>query len=250
MGWSALQVRETDERTLQTVFDKWGRAARGCALAGVPAWLESLGVPKPRSRFDEAGYRFEPDVHWDGHVAELKCAAKFEPQALAEALHHAQCLSIREGRPYTPILITSYNTWLRRALEFLLTRGISPEHIRSLEVSHYEVPATHEHIMWFDAPFAAWKPDKPPSWVPTHESAHWYYVPETRTWQAVDAPSTKRPLIARGLGAAVVPLDGPGSRFVYWQGHYDRGHGICYLYDSGMSAQADGPQSIFAEHAQ
>src|SRR5689334_12874277 len=116
MGWSRLHPRKTLEQKLQRVFDQWGSKQTECTLAGVPRWLTALGVPERRTGFDREGYSFRPDVLWAQHVAELKSAEKFEPVALAEALHHAQCLSMERDVPVTPILITSYNGWLRRAL--------------------------------------------------------------------------------------------------------------------------------------
>jgi hypothetical protein len=250
MGWLRLHSRKTLEAKLQLVFNQWGSGQTGCTLAGVPGWLASLGPPEPRGSFDREGYAFRPDVLWPEHVAELKSAEKFEPIALAEALHHAQCLSMARHVPVTPILITSYNGWLRRALEFLFTRGIQRHHIRYVEVGHLALARGQEHFMWFDEPYAPWEP-APVSSLPAcigemTRFGTWYYVAETRSWHALRDRQDARPVIPEGPVQIVTRIEGLSPRYLFWQGAYDE-VGDSYLLDEASQGDAPPPTSIFDE---
>lgn len=241
MGWFRLKPATTVEAAVQDVFDSWGKPQPSRRLVGVPHWLRDLGAPEPRTSFGREGYSFRPDVVWRDHVAELKCGAKYEPLALAEALHHAQCLSVIREHPMTPVLVTSYSVWMRRALEFLFTHGVSPDVIRYLEVGHLEVNATQERLMWFDAPFAAWtRADKVPGCVPQRmgDSGYWYYVTETRTWCRLSTEHRSRPVVPDGDVVLVTGLD--DDRYLFWQGTYDK-DGDYFLYDEAQDGDSAAP---------
>lgn len=242
MGWFRLETAPTVERALQDVFDAWGTRPSTCTVVGVPDWLRDLGVPETRSSFELEGYRFHPDVVWTTHVAELKCAVKYEPLALAEGLHHAQCLSVMRERAITPILVTSYSAYMRRALEFLFSHGVEAETIRYVEVGHLHAPSTQEQFMWFDAPFAAWKgAERLPGCIPQDaHKGHWYYVHETRTWCRISAERRERPLVPDG--PTVLVSDVGDGRYVYWSGSYDQ-NGQYFLYDEGSDGDSAPPSS-------
>lgn len=248
MGWSRLHHRKTLEEELQLVFDHWGSTQPECVLAGVPRWLAALGPPETRGGFGREGYSFRPDVLWSLHVAELKCAEKFEPIALAEALHHAQCLSMERHVDVTPILVTSYNGWLRRALQFLFTRGLEPHHIRYVEVSHLTLARGREHFMWFDEPYAPWERARsiPECIGNMAQLGTWYYIPETGSWHALRDMHETRPVLPEGPAQMLTPIGGAGStRYLFWQGSYSE-IGDCYLYDEASSGDTPPPESIFA----
>ena len=241
MGWFTLLPVTTTEAVVQHVFDAWGKPPPEQQLVGVPQWLRDLGAPEARSSFTREGYSFRPDVVWRDHVAELKCGAKYEPLALAEALHHAQCLSVVRERSVTPVLVTSYSVWMRRSLEFLFTRGVSPEVIRYLEVGHLEAKSTQQRFMWFDVPFAPWtRAERVPGCVPqrTANSGHWYFVAETRTWCRVSTALRTRPIVPEGEVVLLSELD--DGRYLYWQGTFDK-VGDYFLYDESLDGDSPEP---------
>ena len=120
MHWHRLEKVSTREKDLQAVFDDWHdtRYGRAMAEAKAPARATLLkGQPG-------GGYAFTPDVLWTDArlVVELKCAAKFEPQALAEVLHHAWALEESYKAPFKSLMVSSYNPWLRRAVDLQVSR--------------------------------------------------------------------------------------------------------------------------------
>lgn len=244
MGWTRLYPRRTLEEELQVVFDNWGGKQHDCTLAGVPDWLTTLGQPEERRGFPREGYSFRPDVLWSRHVAELKSAEKFEPIALAEALHHAQCLTMERGVTVTPIVVTSYSSWLRRALQFLTARGFEDHHIRYIEVGHLAEARGNEHFLWFDEPNARWEPaGAPPRWF-AGRGGSWHYVPATRSWHALRTAQADRPVVPEGPVEIVTPIEGTSTRFLFWQGTYATA-GTFYLYDAERSDDTPSPPTLF-----
>jgi hypothetical protein len=170
--WILLEqelLAASHESDLQVVFDAWpehvaGKKA-GLLLAGVPRMLERL--PRPSRPCTPAfGYSFTPDALFsDGEhqlVVELKRAA-YEPLPLAEALHHAEFLSAYAStpRPTTPVIVSSYNCWLRLALANLRRNSYREGALGYFEVDWLREPGTRRRILWFDAPIDPFAPADP-----------------------------------------------------------------------------------------
>ena len=111
-------------------------------------------------------YGFHPDLlgstRGEDLVFEFKCAAKFEPQALGEVLHHAWMSShssdLSGATPravgWTPLLVTQYNAWLRAAFAFLVEQGLTKTAIKHIEFTTLTSNQSSEILLWFDEPHA------------------------------------------------------------------------------------------------
>lgn len=230
MTWTTLKSAHASytEAALQAVFDRWDDPDEpwdGCSLAGIPEWLEHLGKPDRRESFKAYGYSYQPDVLWrdPGYVIELKCAAKHEPMALAEALHHAEMLTRANGRLIRPVVISKFNGWIRAALGSLQTRhGVPWDAVRYYEADY--LVADKRRFIWLDAPLAPWvRLSSRPTIVPPEfadSMAEWYEIGETRSFVAVPARCDERPLFPVGAMAMVAPVAGAAGSVVCWQGEY------------------------------
>lgn len=231
------------EADLQEYFTKWAEPTNRARQIAAPLWLREVNSFEPQ-RFCRSvqGYGFQPDLLAKGPdqdwVFELKHASKYEPLALAEALHHAWLLSEgltanRQERKTIPVLVTQYNVWLRAALGYLIKNGFNAEAIRYLEVS--VIKAGSDDLLWFDEPLAEWElVDGPPPFLPplpplprdVGTPPNWYRVCGSSTWFASQTRSDSRPLIWREpyLMLSVEPLSGrrllwfgaPASHGEYW----------------------------------
>lgn len=236
MGWQHLDTAAIKEKDLQDIFDSWGSGKNGWVTAGVPKWLHELDQPETRlaERKDipRYGYSFKPDALWESkrHVAELKAAAKFEPLALAEVLHHAQCLSEEfDGPDFTPVMITQENAWLRQTLAWLFDRGeanLKSESLRFLEYVTLR-DGQGRRIMWVEDPLSKWeKCSNPPDFLPRLASgavAGWRRVEATGCFVCMaDNEPEKRPLFMEGPTAMACPIKrsdhSATNEHVFWHG--------------------------------
>lgn len=262
MHWHRLEKVATREKDLQAVFDNWHDTRAGRAVAGVPAWLDALGPPDKRKGHPGGGYAFTPDVLWTDArlVVELKCAAKFEPQALAEVLHHAWALEEVLKAPFRSLMVSSYNPWLRRAVDLLVARGLDPRCLIHMEADHLSLPTTERSFVWLDTPRAAWRaPDgPPPPCIPegfAPASARWYVVNETGSWIATERPAPGRPTFMRGAYAMLTPVSREPGRYLLWTGRAPEADasraeaehaGLYWLWDEALPGGESSPRSPFA----
>lgn len=277
MGWHRLKTARIKEKPLQELFDTWGRGRDGWLTAGVPKWLHDLGQPEKRSderaNIPRYGYSFKPDVLWEEkrYVAELKAAAKFEPLALPEVLHHAQCLSEESGgRPFTPFMFTQENAWLRQTLVWLFDRGAVHLHAESLRFLEYVTLKTPDgrQIMWVEDPLSEWeKCDSQPSFLPLslpNVPVTWRRVTATGCLVCVTGapgdPLSKRPLFLEGALVMACPVQcsdhSATGEYLFWHGIAPgrgsrnqaasrRGYDGAYWLWDGVGDPGDGRPPLF-----
>ncbi|HET8937135.1 MAG TPA: hypothetical protein VFN67_27025 [Polyangiales bacterium] len=154
------------ERELQHHFENWREGEH--LRAGCPEWLSSMEV-RP-VHFKDGGRNFRPDIGSSSKgkrlVIELKHGRKFEPLALAEVLHHAECLDYKKlwpsdnvhGRtkrgsssPVIPVIVCQHSKWIRESLKWLVRNGLPPDAIRHVEIVLLRSPNSAEPaFIWFD----------------------------------------------------------------------------------------------------
>jgi hypothetical protein len=262
--WSRLEyerLSDSHEVDLQRVFDGWPEHVAGRAsvcLAGVPRILGDV-ANRSRPRVAAFGYSFVPDALFERRdgggqlVVELKRAAKYEPLALAEALHHAEFFSAHAepNLPTTPVIVASFNCWTRLALAHLLRNGVAPDAIHYFEVDWLRTPDGGRRILWFDAPLGAIERverSNLPACVPpeTAERLVWHRSVATGAWIALSVEHSERPAIIEEPYVMVAPVGASGDRFVAWQGRHapkgvaGRGEDSFFLWTAG-SPGGDGP---------
>lgn len=149
--------------TLDQFFRHW-EAMEG-RRTGVPAWLRGAEiVATKKAHTDRWAVPFLPDAlgrtgNGSTFVVELKYGSKFEPLALAEALHHAFELrnhaasfpgAIHRASPPTAVIISQWNAWLRSSVDALRTLGVSTAALRYIEVVALNVPGFRAPVLWFE----------------------------------------------------------------------------------------------------
>jgi len=162
------------------------------------------------------GYSFTPDALFhdgnDLYVVELKWAAKYEPMALAEVLHHAEFLSTdNQTKQVHPVIIASWNGWLRLALTHLHKHGLARDVVAYYEADSLQSKEDGERFIWIDAPLAPWnaaRPDRRPPCLGKHDASHltWYRVDDVDSWYGVSAPMPERPPFIQAPYAMVTPI--------------------------------------------
>lgn len=229
---TALPNRRRSESLVQSIFDSWPKRTK--TIAGAPTWLRKCRESNKRESFDAFGYSFTPDVLWNGererYLLELKCANKYEPLALAEALHHAQILEAlysEADQLVVPVLVTMYSPWLRAAVARLRSSAVV---VHSLEMDILEDDVQGDTAFWFDDPHADWTPSEVPEVLRASHLRHWnwHYVDATSTWIAIKGKLERRPvffeepyvMVARAFGPADRELD----EYYLWQGTPPRRH--------------------------
>lgn len=194
--WTRLErPKDFKEKDLQWMFDKWverGQKVNNFAVAGAPAWLLGMNSAGHRPRTID-GSAFTPDVEWqvgdERYVAELKCANKGEPLALAQVLYYSDLLNQEyEGVRVVPVVVSQYSLYLRRALHQLRSGGY--DSIRYLEHDALASPDGWWFI-WFDDPFANYESASPQGVLfeelgAAKKKLHWYSISGTSTWFAVE----------------------------------------------------------------
>jgi hypothetical protein len=207
-----MQATELDtvhlrERQLQRVFDEWASASRSAyRIAGAPPWMwaaRGVNVRERLSAFDE--YEFLPDVVWQEdselYLFELKSAEKYQPLALAEALHHARVMQLRQSRTggvsqrVTPVLVVRPSGWLRASVDYLLQSGLNEQAL--LYVEFRALCSQKSDFLWFDSPFERWTPaDQVPALPPELDDGYrfWYRVRGNGTWFATTECYESRPV--------------------------------------------------------
>jgi hypothetical protein len=176
------------ESVLQSIFNEW--ATQKTPVAGVPQWLWELPNPE-RPTECSFGYEFTPDAYWPkSHpriVGELKYGSKFEPIAIAEAVHHAHLLRLLHGgTPILSVVITQQNYWIRATVAEL-----SSPAIRHLEADLLALDKNT--LLWLSCPHATLgEPSSMPDEVPLEQawtSMRWSSVEGELTWIAHDETS-------------------------------------------------------------
>lgn len=227
---------------LQPLFDVWATRESHSkfgqvSLAGAPEWLSAARAQnEPDRNFDAYGYSFRIDVLWklneEWRLIELKHAWKYEPFALAEALHHAHLFSVCKGidrKLIKPVVIGNFNAFTRAALADLVAAGLHREHIEYLEFDHLVVKerGAEREYLWFDDPLAPWKhfggspPELPPEI--SRQRSYWYYIARTNSWIGTDNEmATARPLfldVPYTMAARVAGTpEGKPAEFLTWNG--------------------------------
>lgn len=218
---------ELKEKELQRVFKAWGASAPPAQLAGVPDWLWDLGKPTTKHKHGAFGYTFEPDVHWarsgkrQSVVAELKYGTKYEPIAVAEALHHAHLLARHDkGRRPVPVVVSQFNGWIRAAVHEVAASGL-----RHVEVDFLEYEGTEKAICWISDPHAKTEEKRSPPEVPLEAAwreLSWWKVDGEYSW-IVSATRPTRPF-HEGPMAIVSAMRGAPDRYVLWTGRLPKLH--------------------------
>lgn len=199
--WLKLTMKRVLENELQALFDGWATRA-DAHLFGVPDWLDAIRLPpiprgKERTRHS-FGYDFTPDVEFvvgpHRYVVELKHGEKYEPLALAEALHHAAWLRRYEAErasQVVPVIVSQDNAWLRLAIDEYLRTAV-----RYVEALVLEGP-DEASLFAFDVPLAPWAIQQPPSWLteldPRAATLHWHRVAENDSWFGLVQEMPTRP---------------------------------------------------------
>lgn len=153
------------ERHIQDLFDQLrSRACTTTRIAAAPRWMIEGHFQDCRRVNTHLGYSFTPDARVQhnrvDYLIELKLGSKYEPIALAEALHHAFMFTradLVEKRPKgvhkdtRAVVVTQYSPWLRAALQKLYSAGLRRDQVTLLEHSWYQGGS----VVWFDAPLAS-----------------------------------------------------------------------------------------------
>jgi hypothetical protein len=191
----------TSERDLQQVFDEWDGKRGGWCIAGAPRWLLACGSPCPRGRFqarNRTSYAFAPDAIWKSPeflVFELKRAAKSEPSALTEVLHHAWKLGDHSVTPPihpTPVILASSadSAWPRAALRYLFHYGFKTDRLRYIEATYLATgDGNGEKYILLEEPFArrvAIKTAPPPVPKTWSEQCRCYRVENADSWALLE----------------------------------------------------------------
>jgi hypothetical protein len=204
MTWEPLHDRTADvsETHLQRIFDDWHSKRDDWHIAGAPDWLLRCGQPVKRRSYDAknfTAYHFTPDVLWQEPeflVMELKRGNKYEPIALAEALHHAwvlgEALHLEQPAVHhaVPVIVgsSSDGAWLRGALAYLFHYGLKGDRLRYLEASYLRTMGGTSYL-WLEDPFAEWTPGEnpppciPSAWLPP--ACVWCGVSGSNSWAGV-----------------------------------------------------------------
>jgi hypothetical protein len=213
------------ESYLQKLFNGWRGRPRD-RIAGLPGWLRDLDADNEKKRTRQAfGYEFTPDVELIDlprhYVMELKRGLKYEPLALAEVLHHAEWIRRYDRGDATevvPVIVSSFNYWLRFAIASLRQRPDSPETLRYYEVDVLQ--GNDQEWIWFDEPLrSSWESRDPPQWLRAHPGAErlaWHHIAETRTWVGARDRHAERPIAIDFPYVMVAELDEAG--FLVWEG--------------------------------
>lgn len=238
------------ECDIQALFE--GRATSDWQIAGKPDWLPLQRVmtgeltSRQRTFRPEGrdGYGFRPDILWypeaggEVIILELKCAAKYEPMALAEVAHHAFWL--REHSDFSSAsgvraaMVTQYNAFLRASMAYLADNGfIGNLHLLEFDLVHPD-GAT---VIWFDEPVGQWrKSAPPPCGAPRGNWISWYRMTSAPTWIAVQhlpgSESGHRPAFWKGLPYSVVSRLAGGG-WLGWANERDRPKGEFFITRDG-----------------
>jgi hypothetical protein len=233
MGWVHAESAGGNEAAIQRAFNSWGAGAAGFAVAA-PTWLLKLGRPDLPYRTGRQpthtvfGLSYKPDVVWstgkgkDAVVAELKFASKYEPLAVAEALHNGYMLTRALRRPVQPVIIGQYNCWTRAAVDAVNSDGRCL--VRHFEIERLKIRGVREHLLWLTDPHAvAVLDDQMPvplhklegfsewNWRPVHGAATWVGTP--------DAPPSRLLFHDRPFAIlSSVQLSRSKVRYVFWRG--------------------------------
>lgn len=223
-----VETMRSETTFLQPLFDDWkNRAARGIAVAGAPDWLLDIQVQNAKDRsFEAYGYSFEIDVLWrlenERRVLELKNAAKYEPLALAEVLHHAYLLRECEPdeREIKSTIIARYHPWMRAALKELQRAGLAREQPEYLEFDHLWDGS--QQVLWIDSPLSTWVARSLPADFPEEVRAgfsHWYWVEHTNSWVGTDTelPADRPPFMTAPF-TMVAHVEGRADDLLVWRG--------------------------------
>jgi hypothetical protein len=235
MNWQRLELFPRGEADIQTYFEKWREGVPGWRAAGAPGWLAEM-VPGDANKLIKSGigYGFKPDLlgtsRGEEIVFEFKCAAKYEPLALGEVLHHAWMLShgaelggaAQRGVSRTPAIVTQYNSWLRAAFAFLIEQGLTRTAFKHVEFTTLTANQGAEILLWFDEPHAEWKQCNIPPVLPDGlcvEQADWYRVEDTETWIAVRKQTkiARRPPLWTSHYLMLTAISDSGE-FLTWDG--------------------------------
>jgi hypothetical protein len=214
-------------------FRSWQGSQRRFARVGVPDWLATFR-PRPTAKqiTRNPGFSssFRPDLEGEADgarlVLELKCAAKGEPIALAEALHHAYMLSILGEGVHVPVVVTQYNNWLRASIQYLFVGGLHREGLRYVEVTPLRRPSPNVEerpaVLWFEEPCADWAPCAPPrgsDQCPT--GLHWYKARGAPTWYGAAETFETRPALWQVAYWMISNEDAGSTRQLLWNGSPD-----------------------------
>lgn len=162
MAWYELQIPRANEAMLHDALYSHLAGNRSDAspqLVGVPSWLAEIRDVVREARIPLHGADGSASCRVDllgangtaNFVLEVKHAAKYEPVALAEVLHHsevlgehrpADCDSWLDAAPITSVLITQWNGWLRAACQYMWKQMKQPERLRLLEAQALALPET------------------------------------------------------------------------------------------------------------
>ena len=221
MQWRELTRQKVRERELQGLFESWP-TQDASRLFGVPDWLNAIDVPPmEEGRRRSFGYDFTPDIEFivgrTRYVLELKYGDKYEPQALAEVLHHAAWSKRYEAdlaSQVVPVIVSQYNAWLRLAIDEYL-RGV----VRYVETVALE--NSGDATIWaFDAPLAPWTVKPPPTWLATLDpraaKLHWHHVAETDSWFGLEQQLTARPAVMEEPYVWI--MGAPDRPVLLWEG--------------------------------
>jgi hypothetical protein len=193
------------EKFIQNSFKYWH--VKRPQLADAPEWLSRISVESTARSTKAYGYSFRPDIVWPTkeatYIVELKHAAKYEPLALAEVLHHSFMLKhlrkIDKELPVKNVVVSRYSPWIRAAVAALGGRRASAN-ICCLEVDVLR----DGQLLWFDEPQQSWERvdgKAVPQILPSSYFAdgwYWYFVEAIRTWMATRKPSKRRPILPSG----------------------------------------------------
>jgi len=224
----------SETNILQPLFKNWVSRryhpqGAPVAISGAPSWLLEAPNPLVKQSFDAYGYSFEVDVLWrfphERRVVELKNASKYEPLALAEALHHAHLVELCDldgTGPVMPTVVAHYSPWSRAAIKYMADHGFDTTHLECLEFDHLEDDAKQQYL-WLDDPFAPWTsvegvPVELPPEV-TDGWPCWYRIDRTGSWIGTLEPvEGGRPLFMTVPFKMASPVEGRPGELLLWQG--------------------------------
>ncbi|MFH1810575.1 MAG: hypothetical protein ABIJ09_17670 [Pseudomonadota bacterium] len=245
MGWTELSYPKLAEKDIQRLLDDWPRRQQiGWAIAACPQWLSNIQSRNITQQLKTKwGYKYRPDVIWDAdatvYVVELKHAAKYEPIAIAEVLHHAQMLKehglrdmgIDRQAHVQPAVLTQYNGWIRSTVAWMRENGVDSERFIVLEMTVVE-DETRRYLL-LNSPFASWQEGTPPESLPRHvrtKCRYWYFVENDGSWYGLDRKQTDRPLLLQEQCVVASPVEGDQNSWVIWFGREQEKYVSCSLW--------------------
>lgn len=241
MTWKQVRIPKATEANLGDALEQQLSHADGVGpLLGIPAWLANIRsvsreLPIPLFEGNDAGSCRVDLVGTNGgenFVFELKHAAKYEPIALAEALHHAEVMEHKPpcssywtpSSPVTAVLITQWNAWLRAACARLWRQIKEPARLRLLEVQVLNLPGAGLSFWISEVHPDGMKSSKLPSELPDSVVAalgdvRWHQSPtEAGGWQASRENSDQVVAVVKDpqSGGWVVWAGKPTELGTYW----------------------------------